>query len=224
VSGALRAPLLNVKAQAEQAVGHSIFMEAGESRMLQSDIESGQPFEVALITRPVIDEMVRKGRILPGSDLDVGVVRVGVAVKGDIPADTDISTPSGLKKAMEGAASVRRFYGVGASVPTLDNLFTKLQIGNSLDGKIVALGVGRPAPEPDLKPGEYEMMINLASEVIPMKGWKYLGLIPEQFQMPVVMSAGIGSSGDANTARALLSFLKSEQFGQALKANGMSRR
>ena len=30
-------------------------------------------------------------------------------------------TPDGLKKAILGAHSIRRFYGVGASVPTLDN-------------------------------------------------------------------------------------------------------
>jgi molybdate transport system substrate-binding protein len=223
VSGALRAPLAMVQEQAEKAVGHPLVMEVGESRRLQSEIEAGQPFEVALLTGPVIDDMIAKGKIVPGSRVDLAAVRVGVAVKGDAP-EIDIRTPDGLKKAILSAASVRRFYGVGASVPTLDNLFTKLDLGDSLKSRIVPLGTGQPAPEPVLGPSQYEMYINLASEVIPMTGWTYLGLIPEQFQIPVVLSAGVGTAGDAKVAQALIAFLRSHAFDAALKANGMTRK
>jgi molybdate transport system substrate-binding protein len=223
VSGALRAPIMSVKDALEKATGHPIVVEAGESRMLQSEIEAGQPFEAALITRPVIDDMIAKGRIVPGSRVDIGVVRVGVAVRGDAPK-LDIASPDGLKTAILGAREVRRFYGLGASVPTLDNLFAKLDLVSATKDKVIPLGTGKPAPEIPLQAGQYELIINLASEVIPMKGWTYLGLIPEQYQLPVYLAAGIGTEGDASAAKKVIAVLEGPAFGQVLKSDGMSRR
>ena len=222
VSGALRAPVMAVKDQLEQATGHPIAIEAGELRVLQSEIEAGQPFEAALITRPVIEDMIAKGKVVAGSRVDIGVVRVGVAVRGDAPK-LDIASADGLKKAILGAHGVRRFYGVGASVPTLDNLFTKLDLVDSTKATVIPLGTGKPAPEAQLAPGQYELIFNLASEVIPMKGWTYLGLIPEQFQLPVFIAAGVGSQGDAAAAKKVIAVLQGPAFDQVLKSDGMSR-
>jgi molybdate transport system substrate-binding protein len=223
VSGALRAPVEAVRDSLEKATGHHIVIEAGESRMLQTEIIAGQPFEAALITRPVIDDMIAKGRVVQGSRVDIGVVRVGVAIRGDAPK-LDITSPDGLKKAILGAHGVRRFYGVGASVPTLDNLFTKLNLVDATKSTVIPLGVGKPAPEAPLQAGQYELIINLASEVIPLKGWTYLGLIPEQYQMPVYLAAGIGTQGDAAAAKKVIAVLQDPAFDQVLKSDAMSRR
>ncbi len=222
VSGALRAPLMAVQPQLEQATGKKVVMEVSESRVLQSEIEAGQPFEAALITCPVVDEMISKGRIVAGSRVDIGVVRVGVAVRGDAPT-LDIGTPEGLKKAILGALSIRRFYGLGASVPTLDNLFSKLALTDITKSKMIPLGTGKPAPEAALSAGQYELILNLASEVIPLKGWNYLGLIPEVYQLPVNLSVGIGTRGDASAAKKVIEVLGTSAFDSALEANGMSR-
>jgi molybdate transport system substrate-binding protein len=223
VSGALRAPMVAVLPQLEQATGKKVLMEVSESRILQSELEAGQPFEAALITRPVVDEMIAKGKIVAGSRVDVGVVRVGVAVRGDAPA-LDLTSADGLKKAILGAQSIRRFYGVGASVPTLDNLFSKLGLTEITKDKMIALGAGKPMTEAAPAAGQYELIINLASEVIPLKGWHYLGLIPEAYQLPVYLSVGIGTQGDAAAAKKVIAVLETPDFGAALKANGMSRK
>jgi len=52
----------------------------------------------------------------------------------------------------------------------------------------------------------------------------YLGLIPNQYQVPVVLSAGIGATGDRKIARQLLIFLQGPAFEAALKNNAMTRR
>jgi molybdate transport system substrate-binding protein len=223
VSGALRTPMTTAKVALEKATGHAVVMEVGESRVLQSEIEAGQSFEAALITRPVIDDMIAKGRIVPGSKVDIGVVRVGIAVRGDAPK-LDIASPDGLKNAILGAHGIRRFYGRGASVPTLDNLFAKLNVASATKDKVIPLGTGKAAPEAPLPPGRYELIINLASEVIPMKGWTYLGLIPEQYQLPVYLAAGIGTGGNVAAAKMVITFLQGSAFGKVLKSDGMSRR
>jgi molybdate transport system substrate-binding protein len=222
VSGALRAPVASVTTQLHESTGHTVVAQVSESRVLQKAIEDGQPFEVALLTRPVIDDMISKGRIVPGSRVDLATVRVGVSVRGN-PPTLDISTAQGLKQAILGAHSIRRFYGLGASVPTLDKLFSSLDLNDITKAKIIALGVGQAAPEAVLGAGEYELIINLASEVIPMKEWKYLGLIPEQFQVPVYLSAGVGTLGSPDVASKVIAVLKSSAFASSLDAYGMTR-
>src|SRR2546427_1751278 len=61
VSNGLRAPLEAIKADAEKAVGHSFIIEYGASLALKNTIESGQPFELAIVTPEVLDEMTSKG-------------------------------------------------------------------------------------------------------------------------------------------------------------------
>ena len=222
VAGSLRAPVAAIQGLLERRTGHKVVMESSESRTLQSEIEAGQPFEAALLTTAVVQDLIGKGKIVAASAMEIAMVRVGVAVRGDAPK-LDVATPAGLKAAILGAHSIRRYYGVAASTPILDNLFTKLDLAEATKDKMVALGNGQIPPEQPLPTGQYELIINLTSAVIPMKGWTYLGAIPEQFQMPVPHSAGIGASGDATLGKVVLDMLKTPEFDAALKANGITR-
>lgn len=221
VSGSVRAPVLAIQARLEQVTGRKIVVESSESRILLKEIDAGQPFEAALLITSVVDDLVAKGKLVPGSQMKIGAIGVGVAVRGDAPK-LDVSTAEGLKRAILGAHSIRRFYGVGASVPVLDNLFTKLGLLETTQNKMVRLGGDQVVPEAPLPPGQYELIINLISAVIPMKGWTYLGPIPEQFQMPVSHSAGLGASGDLALGRRVMTVLKEPAFQAALRANGFT--
>jgi molybdate transport system substrate-binding protein len=223
VSGSMRAPMLAIQGQLERATGRKVVMESSESRTLQREIEAGQPFDAALMTTPVVQDMIKKGKIVAGSDKIVAVVRVGVSVRGDAPK-LDVTTPDGLKKAILGAHSIRRYIGVAASVPITDNLFAKLNLEAATKDRIVALDSGNIPPEAPLAPGQYEVIVNLISAIIPMKGWTYLGAIPEQFQMPVFHSAGLGATGDHALGAKVIAMLDSPEFEAALTANGITRK
>src|SRR4029077_3236888 len=67
VSGSVRAPALAIQRQLEQATGRKIVVESSESRILQKEIDAGQPFEAALLITSVVNDMVAKGQIVPGS-------------------------------------------------------------------------------------------------------------------------------------------------------------
>ena len=221
VSGALREPVLAVKDRLEQVTGRKLFAEVSESRNLQREIEVGQPFEAALLTTAVIKDLVAKGKIVAGSDLVIAEVRVGVSVRGDAPK-LDIATPDGLKAAILGAQSVRRYYGVAASTPTLEKLFVGLDLEAATKDKMVHLGNGEIPQEAPLAAGQYELIINLISAIKPMPGWHYLGPIPEQFQIPVVHVAGVGADGDRAAGEKVMQFIKGPEFAAALKASGVT--
>jgi molybdate transport system substrate-binding protein len=220
-SGSLRSTVLAMRGQLEQATGRRLVVESSESRLLQKEIESGQAFEAALLTTAVIRELVAKGRIVAGSEVRIGAVRVGVSVRGDAPR-LEVGSVEGLKSAIVNAHGIRRYYGVGASVPVLDNLFSKLGLTESMESRMIRLGGEQVVPEAPLPRGQYELIINLISAIRPMKGWTYLGPIPEQFQMPVDHTAGLGASGDRELGRKVLAVIQSPEFRAALRADGIT--
>lgn len=220
VSSGLRAPLEAVRMEAEKTIGRPLAVQYAASRLLQAEIERGQPFELAILTGEVIDEMIAKGKVAAGSRADLARVLVAIARRGAAPVQ-DIGTPEALKAALLGAKSIR-FSGAGASRPTIDNAFAKLDVAAVLKDRIVE--TLQNADEVVLATGEYQLLINLASEFRPdAPNLAYLGVIPPQFQVPVVISAGIGTSGDAKLARVLIEFLNGSAIEPALKANRMER-
>jgi hypothetical protein len=87
---------------------------------------------------------------------------------------------------------------------------------------MVKLGNGDIPPETPLAAGQYELIINLISAIKPMPGWRYLGPIPEQFQIPVIHSAGIGADGDRAAGAKVMRVLQGPEFAAALKASGVT--
>jgi molybdate transport system substrate-binding protein len=216
VSLGMKAPLEAVRAQAEAAVGHPLVIEYGASLTLKNLIESGQAFELAILTPGVLDELTAKGKILPGSRFDVARVPVSIGQRGDAPK-CDIGTTEALKKSLLNAKSIR-WGTIGASVPTINKMLEVLGIGDQIKPH-----VNMPGGAVALGPGEYELHISLASEILPLKDEIYLGDIPQAMNIPAVMAAGIGSAGNAEEGKALIRFLKGSAIEPALKVNGMSR-
>lgn len=222
VSGALKAPLEAARDEAQAAIGRTLVFRVGQSRVLQAEIEAGQPFEVALLAKPVIDEMIARGEVALGSETHIARVPLTIGVRGAV-SKADVGTPEALRKTLLGAKAIRRFFGVGASVPGVEHLLNELEVQEQLRARMIALGVNQSVRHVPLASGEYELVINLSSEVLSMNGWTYLGPVPAAYQLPVLLSAGVGSKGDVDAAAALISFLKRPAFERALRASGMSR-
>ncbi len=220
ISNGLRVPFQAVKAQAEAAIGHSIVAEYGASRRLTSQMEANQPFEVAILTGEAIDEQIGKGNLATGSRADLAHVAVGVGQRGGKPGK--VGTPQDFKALLLGAKLIR-YAGVGASRPTVDNAFAKLGVLDAIKPRIDESTTSQTVPPPALSADEYELVINLASEFLPVEGWTYLGPIATQLQVPVVMSAAVGARGDAAAARALIKFLQGPAIEGPLAASRMTR-
>jgi molybdate transport system substrate-binding protein len=221
VSTGLKASLDPVRPALESAVGHRIVVEYGASKNLRAAIEAGQPFEVTVLTRDVIDDMIAKGRVAAGSAVDIGHVAVAVAVKGDGVPKTDAGDPAQLKALLLGAKTVR-YLGVGASAPTVDKVFAKLGIADALKDRLATQTASQMAPAM-AGAGHYEVLLNLNSELHPVNGWTVLSTVPPQFQVPVTETAGIGATGDEASAKVAIRFLLSPAYEAALKSSGMTR-
>ena len=220
-STGLKASLDPVKAAAERAVGRPLVIEYGASKNLQVQIEGDAPFEATILTRDVIDAMIAKGKVVAGSASDIGHVVVSFAVKGESPKSPDIKTGPGIKALLLGARQVR-WLGIGASAPTVNKMLDGLGIARALDGKAATDNVSQAAPQV-AGAGEYEVLLNLNSELHPVNGWTILGMVPKAYQVPIVESVGIGAKGDPAAAKSFIAFLRTPEFEKSLIASGMTR-
>jgi len=193
-----------VKAQAQQAVGHPFIIEYGASLGLKSTIESGQAFEVAIVTPEVIEDMTKQGKSCPAVASMSHAFRLQLAQRGYAPK-SDIGTPARAEAGTpECEGNPLRF--LGASRPTVDKMFKELALGEAIKDKIIVDGPGAPGPrrEVTLWTGEYELIINLASEVLPMKR-RFISEAFRRVPDPAVMAAESGG-WDQEAAKALIKF------------------
>ncbi|MEI7671604.1 MAG: substrate-binding domain-containing protein, partial [Deltaproteobacteria bacterium] len=91
--------------QFEKATGHKLSFGFDPAAAIRRQIEQGAIFDVAIVTRAVIDDLVTKNKIRSDSTGNIGRSGLGVAVKKGAPKP-DISTVEAFKRALLAAKSV----------------------------------------------------------------------------------------------------------------------
>lgn len=221
LSPALRAAMEKARPQAEAALGRKLVIEMSQAALLQKSIESGQAYEVALLTKPAMDEIVAKGFVVPATHVKLAQVALGMAARGDL-SKVDVKTAGSLKSTMLGAKTIRRNYGVGASVPLVEHMIKTLQVEDAIKDKIIPMGPGiAPVPNQPLSGSEYELVFNMASELPSYVGWSPYATLPPDVRLPTQFAAGVGPKGDRAIGEALMAFLKGPVFTKALIDSGM---
>lgn len=181
----------------------------GPTGLLRSTIASGAPADLIIASAPLMSELEKTGRIMPGSRVDLGRIGLGVVVRdgAELP---DVSTPDALKQTLLKVKSIAHTDPKlgGTSVIHLMKIADGFGIADAVSKKGVHSTGGNDAVAKVAK-GEAEIAVVLVSE-IHTKGAKLLALLPESLQQWTVYSAAIpASSTDPKNARALIDALTS---------------
>lgn len=216
VTLAIKIPLDAVIADAAKAIGKPIVIQYGSARgNLKDEALSGQPFEVALLLPDVDEELLKAGKVMPGS-AEVARVDVAIGLRGEAPG-LDVSTPAKLKDAMLKAKSVK-YAPTGAALMTVRKVLSTLQVADKIKD---SSKLREPVP---LGPGEYELNFYPLSEILVNKNVVNLGPVTTELQVPAVVTATVGkSANDEKAARALIKFLQGPAIDAALAGNGMKK-
>ncbi len=216
VTAAIRVPLDAVVAQASKAIGKTIVIQYGSARgNLKDEIMKGQAFEVALLLPDVDEDLLKAGKIMPGSQ-EVARVDVAIGLRGEAPG-LDVSTPAKLKDAMLKAKSVK-YAPTGAALMTVRKVLSDLMIADTIKD---SSKLREPVP---LGPGEYELNFYPLSEILVNKNVVNLGPVTPALQVPAIITATVGkTTSDEKAARALIKFLQGPTIDAALAGNGMKK-
>jgi len=207
--------------QAERSIGRKVSPEFDASKVLQKKIESGEAFDVAILSTNVIDDLIKAGKI-SGASTNLGRAGTGVGIRAGAPKP-DIRTPEAMKRTLLSAKSIA-FNREGASAAHINEMVERLGIADKVKPKFM-LEMGAGQPQRDVAAGKAEMVITLMPEIADFKGLDLVGPLPSDLQSYIDFSAGVAAnSQNAAAAKALIQFLASPAVASTLKAQGVDRK
>jgi molybdate transport system substrate-binding protein len=200
----------------EKATGNKVKISFKGEPAIAEDVKQGAA-DLVITNTEVVDELAKGGGIDGGGKSLLMISKVGIAVKAGAPKP-DVSTPEKLKEALLAAKTVG--YSRGASGRHFATVLDKLGIADAIKPKAVVVQ-GRPVGAA-IASGEAELGFQQVAELRPVAGVDQFGELPPALQKAIPYSAGIVAKGkDANTARALVNYLRSEPALDVLKKKGM---
>jgi molybdate transport system substrate-binding protein len=173
--------------------------------------------DLIITNTEVVDQLATGGDVVNNGKTLLMISKVGIAVKAGAPRP-DISTPEKFKAALMAAKTVG--YSQGSSGKHVQTVIEKLGITDAVKPKAV-IAQGRPVGAA-IASGEAEIGMQQVAELRPIAGIDVIGELPADLQTHIPYSAGIAAKAkDAATARALVTFLRSEAALDVLKRKGM---
>jgi molybdate transport system substrate-binding protein len=181
-------------------------------------LRRGEPADVVIMASTALDSLIREGRVVAGSRVDLVRSTIGMAVRAGAP-HPDISTVAALKETLLRATSIG--YSASASGVYLSTeLFQRLGIAERVlpksrnaEGQRVGALIAR---------GDVEIGFQQVSELLPEPGIDYVGPLPDEVQRVTVFSAGVVvGTKHPELAKALIDFLASDRARPAITRWGL---
>jgi molybdate transport system substrate-binding protein len=221
---ALKTSIDELKPQFERASGHTLSASYGPSPRIAKQVADGEFNDVTIVTAQGIEDLIKQGRIVPGSRADVARSAMALAVQKGAPKP-DISTAEKFKETMLKAKSLGMSnpVGGGTSGGVLAAAFERLGIAEAMKPKLV-FGPGGPAGLIGnfLLRKEVEIGIQQMPELMAVPGIDIVGPLPPGIQLVSVFSAGISTAAkEADGGRALIAFLTTPAAAAVIRSKGM---
>jgi molybdate transport system substrate-binding protein len=220
-AGAVRGLISQIIDDYSQKTGQKFDFTIGTTGQLRNVIASGQAADLIIVSTPLMAELEKTGKFMPGSRADLGRVGIGVVIREGAAAP-DVATPDAFRKALVEAHSVA--YTNPAAGGTSGIYFTalaeRLGIADAIKKKATLTQGGREAAI-EVMEGRAEMAIIYISEGLSLKGVKVAGLLPPALQDYSAYAAAIPvTSTDPAAARAFIAALASPAMAERWRANG----
>ena len=220
VSNGMKAAMEELRPQCERAIGHPLALQFDSTAGLKKKIESGEAFDVALVTSQAIDDLIKQGK-LAGSRAALGRVQLGIGIRAGA-ARPDIHTPEALKQTLRAAKTIT-YREDGASRSDIDKMFGRLGITAEMKSKVI-LTQGSGTSTDNVAAGKAQYVITLSSEIMTVRGLQLLDPLPREFRYDIPFEGAVSANArDAQAARALLAFLAGPKVALAFKATGINR-
>jgi molybdate transport system substrate-binding protein len=227
-AGAMRAVLQELTPAFEKSSGHKLVIEYATAGKVEEKVAADEEIDVAILTKPRIDKLVSKAKIVGGSTAMLARVPIGLAVKKGAP-HPDISSVEAFKRTLLNAKSIAYIDPAsgGTSGIHLAQTLEKLGIAAELKPKIRLVsppaGQGLARVGEAVQRGEAEIGMHPISELIEVDGIEIVGPLPAELQSPdlVLMAGSPAVSEQPLPAKALIDFLAAPAAAPVYKAKGM---
>jgi molybdate transport system substrate-binding protein len=223
ISGGLTAAYKELVPEFERLTGNKVLTAYGPSmgttvNAIPIRLERGEPADVLIMVGYALGDLVKQGKVVADSRVDLVKSPIGIAVKSGA-AKPDISSADAVKRALLATKTIA--YSDSASgVYVSTEMFEKLGIADAMKDKarkIPATPVGEIVAR-----GDAEIGFQQVSELLPVQGIDIIGQLPSELQKVTVFSAGIASvAKEPDAGKALIKFLASPTASAVIIKSGM---
>jgi molybdate transport system substrate-binding protein len=223
ISGGLTAAYKALVPEFERKTGNKVITAFGPSmgttvNAIPVRLERGEPADVLIMVGYALGDLIKQGKVVSESRVDLVNSPIGIAVKSGAPKP-DISSADSVKQALLAAKTIA--YSDSASgVYVSTEMFAKLGITDAMKDKarkIPATPVGEIVAK-----GDAEIGLQQISELKPVAGIDIVGPLPDALQKITVFSAGIATvSKQPDAGKALISFFASPEARDTLVKSGL---
>ena len=216
----MHAIMVDLGPQFEKATGNKLNIAYDTSSVrLKKQIDTGEAFDIAILTTDVIDDLIKEGKIIADTRSDIVRVPIGIGIRSGLPKP-DIGSVDGFKRALLDAKSFAYTQG-SVSGNYMLQLFDRLGIADVMKSKITVPPVGTTAVELVSK-GEVQMNVDLIPEMLLWPNVEIVGPLPAALQNDLRFAAGVGSRArERGASKALIEFLTAPAAIRVIKAKGM---
>ena len=209
-AGAAKEAVLPLTQAFAQRTGHKVEVTFGTMGLIQQKLGKGERADVLVVAAEIADTMHQSNTILGDTRKPLARVGVGVAVH-EAAAAADISTPEAFKATLLAAKSIVMIDPkLGTSGKHLVEVYARLGVTELLPAKM-QYGSGGYIVTP-VGEGKVELGLHQISEILPVKGVKLVGPLPEALQKWTIYTAAITPASQvAGPARELIQYLSSAE-------------
>jgi molybdate transport system substrate-binding protein len=222
VGGAMAEPFHEVGAAYEKKSGNHLSMTVDNSGALQRRLRAGEPADIILLAAQGMDTLEKENRIVPGTRIELGRAMMAVAIRADAPP-IDLSSGAAFRRALLAARSVALTdpAGGGTAGIYMAAILERFGITEAMRPKIIYRTQGQFVTEAVVN-GEADLGVTFTSEIIPNKGAKIAGLLPDDVQMPTNYAAAIPvGAASPELAKAFLQEFRTPFAHQAIRKVGL---
>ena len=208
----------------ERSSGHKVVIVYGTAGNIKSRVQSGEPGDVAIVTRPMMDELQKSGKIAPGTTRDIARSTVGLVVRSGA-TKPDIGTIDAFRRALLMASSISYPDPArgGATGVLFTGILKRLNLTDAVAPKTKFPPPGHFAVELVAK-GEAELAVAQPMEALLQPGVQIVGALPPDLQDPPNFTFTVGQMAIAkelDAAHSLIEYLLGPPVQSALKSKGM---
>ena len=216
-SNSMRAVLDELIPQYERSTGNTVRVSYDPAKIMLKRIDAGETADVAILGRAILDDLVAKGKIVPGSPRTLARCGVGVGVLAGKPKP-DVSTLDAFKCALLDAKSIA-FTVSGASGIHFSSVIEKLGIAEAIHAKAVRQPGGLVGEL--LVAGKADLAIQQIPELMAVTGVEVVGPLPQEIQATSVSGVGVFTSSEhKGAAQALADLLAAPESARVFRAKG----
>jgi molybdate transport system substrate-binding protein len=208
----------------EQTSGHKVSFIYETAGKVRDRVQSGEPGDLAIVPRPMMDELERNGKIAPSTTVNLARSAVALVIRRGA-AKPDVGSVEAFRRSVLAAHSIS--YPDPARGGATGVLFTKilerLDLVAEVKPKTTFPSPGHFAVELVAR-GEVEVAIAQPMEALLQPGVEIVGLLPAELQNPPSFTFAVGQisiAKEPDAARSLIQYLVGPVVQFMLKSKGM---